>query len=156
MYACCVFSQPRVSREHRGARWGHCCYTKPSQLLLPAYAGKPLQLANESFYFTATQAVTLHAFFSTFQNIIILRDRCLISSINICFNISTTLKSMLIWCFIAGKLCFWPRYVTQHCVSVFKMEMVNPMKNKKCNHHYDEGAILGLIKTKQSQKKKCR
>ncbi|XP_042345421.1 E3 SUMO-protein ligase NSE2 [Plectropomus leopardus] len=35
-------------------------------------------------------------------------------------------------------------------------EMVNPMKNKKCNHHYDEGAILGLIKTKQSQKKKCR
>ncbi|XP_034409558.1 E3 SUMO-protein ligase NSE2 isoform X2 [Cyclopterus lumpus] len=37
-----------------------------------------------------------------------------------------------------------------------QLEMVNPMKNKKCNHHYDEGAILGLIKTKQSQKKKCR
>ncbi|XP_068452470.1 E3 SUMO-protein ligase NSE2 [Clinocottus analis] len=34
--------------------------------------------------------------------------------------------------------------------------MVNPMKNKKCNHHYDEAAILGLIKTKQSQKKNCR
>lgn len=37
-----------------------------------------------------------------------------------------------------------------------QMEMVNPMRNKKCSHHYDEGAILGLIKTKQSQKKKCR
>lgn len=37
-----------------------------------------------------------------------------------------------------------------------QVEMVNPMKNKKCNHHYDEEAILGLIKTKHSQKKKCR
>lgn len=37
-----------------------------------------------------------------------------------------------------------------------QVEMVNPMKNKKCNHHYDEGAILGLIKTRNSQKKKCR
>ncbi|XP_071325007.1 E3 SUMO-protein ligase NSE2 [Trachinotus anak] len=37
-----------------------------------------------------------------------------------------------------------------------QVEMVNPVKNKKCNHHYDEAAILGLIKTRQSQKKKCR
>ncbi|XP_008275208.1 E3 SUMO-protein ligase NSE2 [Stegastes partitus] len=37
-----------------------------------------------------------------------------------------------------------------------QVEMVNPVKNKKCNHHYDEGAILGLIKTRRSQKKKCR
>uniref|UniRef100_A0A1A7Y4P9 E3 SUMO-protein ligase NSE2 n=1 Tax=Iconisemion striatum TaxID=60296 RepID=A0A1A7Y4P9_9TELE len=37
-----------------------------------------------------------------------------------------------------------------------QVEMVNPVKNKKCNHHYDEGAILGLIKKKNSQKKKCR
>lgn len=37
-----------------------------------------------------------------------------------------------------------------------QVEMVNPVKNKKCNHHYDEGAILGLIKTRASQKKKCR
>ncbi|KAM6935320.1 E3 SUMO-protein ligase NSE2 isoform 2-T2 [Lycodopsis pacificus] len=37
-----------------------------------------------------------------------------------------------------------------------QVEMVNPMKNKKCNHHYDEAAILGLIKAKQGQKKKCR
>ncbi|XP_070691716.1 E3 SUMO-protein ligase NSE2 [Pempheris klunzingeri] len=36
-----------------------------------------------------------------------------------------------------------------------QVEMVNPVKNKKCNHHYDEGAILGLIKTRHSQKKKC-
>ncbi|XP_047455253.1 E3 SUMO-protein ligase NSE2 [Mugil cephalus] len=36
-----------------------------------------------------------------------------------------------------------------------QMEMVNPVKNKKCNHHYDEEAILGLIKKRQSQKKKC-
>uniref|UniRef100_A0A3B5MDZ3 E3 SUMO-protein ligase NSE2 n=1 Tax=Xiphophorus couchianus TaxID=32473 RepID=A0A3B5MDZ3_9TELE len=39
---------------------------------------------------------------------------------------------------------------------VQQVEMVNPMKNKKCNHHYDEEAILSLIKTKQSQKKMCR
>ncbi|XP_041844245.1 E3 SUMO-protein ligase NSE2 [Melanotaenia boesemani] len=37
-----------------------------------------------------------------------------------------------------------------------QVEMENPVKNKKCNHHYDEGAILSLIKTKHSQKKKCR
>lgn len=37
-----------------------------------------------------------------------------------------------------------------------QVEMVNPMKNKKCNHHYDEAAILGLIKTRHNQKKKCR
>ncbi|KAL7393691.1 hypothetical protein ABVT39_014518 [Epinephelus coioides] len=39
---------------------------------------------------------------------------------------------------------------------VTQVEMVNPMKNKKCNHHYDEEAILGLMKTRHSQKKKCR
>ncbi|XP_076593178.1 E3 SUMO-protein ligase NSE2 [Chaetodon auriga] len=37
-----------------------------------------------------------------------------------------------------------------------QVEMVNPVKNKKCNHHYDEEAILCLIKTRHSQKKKCR
>ncbi|CAN9513914.1 unnamed protein product [Ophioblennius macclurei] len=37
-----------------------------------------------------------------------------------------------------------------------QVEMVNPMKNKKCQHCYDEGAILGLIRKKQSQNKKCR
>ncbi|XP_019946982.1 E3 SUMO-protein ligase NSE2 [Paralichthys olivaceus] len=37
-----------------------------------------------------------------------------------------------------------------------QVEMVNPVKNKKCNHHYDEAAILGLIKTKHSNNKKCR
>uniref|UniRef100_A0A8D2ZZC3 E3 SUMO-protein ligase NSE2 n=1 Tax=Scophthalmus maximus TaxID=52904 RepID=A0A8D2ZZC3_SCOMX len=37
-----------------------------------------------------------------------------------------------------------------------QVEMVNPVKNKKCNHYYDEGAILGLMRTKHSQKKKCR
>lgn len=59
---------------------------------------------------------------------------------------------------LSAKLCFWSLfpYITHHCVFVFKVEMVNPVKNKKCNHHYDEGAILGLIKTRQSQKKKCR
>ncbi|XP_029958486.1 E3 SUMO-protein ligase NSE2 [Salarias fasciatus] len=35
-------------------------------------------------------------------------------------------------------------------------EMVNPMKNKNCQHHYDEGAILGLIRKRHSQRKKCR
>lgn len=37
-----------------------------------------------------------------------------------------------------------------------QVEMVNPVKNKKCNHYYDEEAILNLIKNKLSQKKKCR
>lgn len=37
-----------------------------------------------------------------------------------------------------------------------QLEMVNPVKNKMCNHHYDEEAIVGLIKKRHSQKKKCR
>ncbi|KAK5862632.1 hypothetical protein PBY51_018003 [Eleginops maclovinus] len=37
-----------------------------------------------------------------------------------------------------------------------QVEMVNPMKNKKCNHYYDEVAILAMIKARSSQKKKCR
>ncbi|XP_037533025.1 E3 SUMO-protein ligase NSE2 [Nematolebias whitei] len=36
-----------------------------------------------------------------------------------------------------------------------QVEMVNPVKNKKCNHHYDEEAILNLIRKRHSQKKKC-
>ncbi|XP_068616344.1 E3 SUMO-protein ligase NSE2 [Brachionichthys hirsutus] len=38
---------------------------------------------------------------------------------------------------------------------VTQVDMVNPMKNKKCNHHYDEQAIMGLIKMRRNQKKKC-
>lgn len=52
----------------------------------------------------------------------------------------------------AWSLCL----ITHHCPTVFKVEMVNPVKNKKCNHHYDEEAILDLIKKKHSQKKRCR
>uniref|UniRef100_A0A1A8GWK1 E3 SUMO-protein ligase NSE2 n=1 Tax=Nothobranchius korthausae TaxID=1143690 RepID=A0A1A8GWK1_9TELE len=37
-----------------------------------------------------------------------------------------------------------------------QVQMENPVKNKKCNHHYDNNAILGLINRKKSQKKKCR
>ncbi|KAF7659553.1 hypothetical protein LDENG_00296820 [Lucifuga dentata] len=36
-----------------------------------------------------------------------------------------------------------------------QVEMLNPVKNKKCNHNYDKEAIVGLIKTRQNQKKKC-
>uniref|UniRef100_A0A3B4BCI9 E3 SUMO-protein ligase NSE2 n=1 Tax=Periophthalmus magnuspinnatus TaxID=409849 RepID=A0A3B4BCI9_9GOBI len=36
------------------------------------------------------------------------------------------------------------------------VEMVNPVKNKKCNHHYDEEAIVNLITNRHSQRKKCR
>ncbi|XP_026149651.1 E3 SUMO-protein ligase NSE2 [Mastacembelus armatus] len=42
------------------------------------------------------------------------------------------------------------------CCPLTQVEMVNPVKNKKCNHHYDEEAIVTLIKTRHSQKKKCR
>ncbi|TTQ07462.1 E3 SUMO-protein ligase NSE2 [Bagarius yarrelli] len=37
-----------------------------------------------------------------------------------------------------------------------QVEMVNPVKNKKCQHYYDQEAILSLIKMKQNSKKKCR
>ncbi|XP_029602787.1 E3 SUMO-protein ligase NSE2 isoform X2 [Salmo trutta] len=37
-----------------------------------------------------------------------------------------------------------------------QVEMVNPMKNRKCNHHYDRDAITGMIKARQNQKKKLR
>ncbi|XP_072316201.1 E3 SUMO-protein ligase NSE2 [Eucyclogobius newberryi] len=36
------------------------------------------------------------------------------------------------------------------------VEMVNPVKNKKCTHHYDEDAIVNLIRNRHSQSKKCR
>ncbi|XP_051920823.1 E3 SUMO-protein ligase NSE2 [Hippocampus zosterae] len=35
-------------------------------------------------------------------------------------------------------------------------DMVNPVKNKKCNHHYDEKPIRILIETRRKQNKKCR
>ncbi|KAM9851712.1 E3 SUMO-protein ligase NSE2 isoform 1-T2 [Aulostomus maculatus] len=34
-------------------------------------------------------------------------------------------------------------------------DMVNPVKNKKCTHLYEEGAILSLIRKRHSNKKKC-
>lgn len=37
-----------------------------------------------------------------------------------------------------------------------KVDMVKPVKNLKCNHHYEEAAILGMIKTRRGQKKKCQ
>lgn len=37
-----------------------------------------------------------------------------------------------------------------------QVEMINPVKNKKCTHHYEEEAILNLIKNRHNQKKKCR
>lgn len=36
-----------------------------------------------------------------------------------------------------------------------QVDMVKPVKNLKCNHHYEEAAILGMIKTRRGQKKKC-
>ncbi|TRY84519.1 hypothetical protein DNTS_001282 [Danionella cerebrum] len=37
-----------------------------------------------------------------------------------------------------------------------QVEMVNPVRNKKCNHYYDQEAVLGMIKNKQKNKKKFR
>lgn len=34
--------------------------------------------------------------------------------------------------------------------------MVNPVKNKKCQHYYDREAILEVIKARHKNKKKCR
>ncbi|XP_026863007.1 E3 SUMO-protein ligase NSE2 [Electrophorus electricus] len=37
-----------------------------------------------------------------------------------------------------------------------QVEMVNPVKNKKCQHYYDQDAVLAMIKNKQSKKKSFR
>lgn len=37
-----------------------------------------------------------------------------------------------------------------------QVEMDNPVRNNKCNHYYDNTAILNLIKNRHAQKKKCR
>ncbi|XP_026083138.1 E3 SUMO-protein ligase NSE2-like [Carassius auratus] len=37
-----------------------------------------------------------------------------------------------------------------------QVEMVNPVKNKKCGHHYDQEAVLEMIKAKHKNKKKFR
>ncbi|XP_076826334.1 E3 SUMO-protein ligase NSE2 isoform X2 [Brachyhypopomus gauderio] len=37
-----------------------------------------------------------------------------------------------------------------------QVEMVNPVKNKKCQHYYDQEAVLAMIKNKQSKKKSFR
>lgn len=34
--------------------------------------------------------------------------------------------------------------------------MVNPVKNKKCHHYYDQEAVLEMIKGKHKYKKKFR
>jgi len=34
--------------------------------------------------------------------------------------------------------------------------MVNPMKNKKCNHYYDQVAVLEMIKCKHKNRKTFR
>uniref|UniRef100_A0A8C9RHG2 E3 SUMO-protein ligase NSE2 n=2 Tax=Scleropages formosus TaxID=113540 RepID=A0A8C9RHG2_SCLFO len=35
-----------------------------------------------------------------------------------------------------------------------QLEMTNPVKNKKCNHHYEQEAVLSMIKRRQNQHKK--
>lgn len=37
-----------------------------------------------------------------------------------------------------------------------QVEMVNPMRNKKCQHYYDQEAALSMIKSKQKNGKKFR
>ncbi|KAG5271028.1 hypothetical protein AALO_G00175070 [Alosa alosa] len=37
-----------------------------------------------------------------------------------------------------------------------QVEMVNPVRNKKCQHYYDQEAVLSMIKTKQKSSKKFR
>uniref|UniRef100_A0A8C1IX84 E3 SUMO-protein ligase NSE2 n=1 Tax=Cyprinus carpio TaxID=7962 RepID=A0A8C1IX84_CYPCA len=37
-----------------------------------------------------------------------------------------------------------------------QVEMVNPVKNRKCGHHYDQEAVLEMIKAKHKNKKKFR
>ncbi|XP_028837031.1 E3 SUMO-protein ligase NSE2 isoform X2 [Denticeps clupeoides] len=37
-----------------------------------------------------------------------------------------------------------------------QVEMVNPVKNRKCQHHYDESAVLAMIQRQQKNHKKFR
>uniref|UniRef100_A0A8B9JXK0 E3 SUMO-protein ligase NSE2 n=1 Tax=Astyanax mexicanus TaxID=7994 RepID=A0A8B9JXK0_ASTMX len=37
-----------------------------------------------------------------------------------------------------------------------QVEMVNPVRNKKCQHYYDQEAALTMIKTRHNNKKKFR
>lgn len=37
-----------------------------------------------------------------------------------------------------------------------QMEMENPVKNRKCNHHYEQQAILDMIRAKHAKKKMLR
>ncbi|XP_076136092.1 E3 SUMO-protein ligase NSE2 [Alosa pseudoharengus] len=37
-----------------------------------------------------------------------------------------------------------------------QVEMVNPVRNKKCQHYYDQEAVLSMIKTKHKSSKKFR
>ncbi|XP_051791558.1 E3 SUMO-protein ligase NSE2 isoform X1 [Erpetoichthys calabaricus] len=39
---------------------------------------------------------------------------------------------------------------------ITQVEMVHPVKNKICNHHYEEEAILKIINNRQKQKKTAR
>nr|XP_015213554.1 PREDICTED: E3 SUMO-protein ligase NSE2 [Lepisosteus oculatus]XP_015213555.1 PREDICTED: E3 SUMO-protein ligase NSE2 [Lepisosteus oculatus]XP_015213556.1 PREDICTED: E3 SUMO-protein ligase NSE2 [Lepisosteus oculatus] len=39
---------------------------------------------------------------------------------------------------------------------ITQVDMVNPVKNKKCNHYYEQEAVLDMIRSKQHQKKKLR
>ncbi|MBN3315329.1 NSE2 ligase, partial [Atractosteus spatula] len=39
---------------------------------------------------------------------------------------------------------------------ITQVDMVNPVKNKKCNHYYEQDAVLDMIRSKQHQKKKLR
>lgn len=56
-----AFSQPRHSREHGGARRGHCCCIEPNELHLPAHTGRSLK----SCFFTVIHGVTLNVLFQT-------------------------------------------------------------------------------------------
>uniref|UniRef100_A0A673JNY3 E3 SUMO-protein ligase NSE2 n=1 Tax=Sinocyclocheilus rhinocerous TaxID=307959 RepID=A0A673JNY3_9TELE len=46
-------------------------------------------------------------------------------------------------------------FIFHICSGVF-VKMVNPVKNKKCVHHYDQEAVLEMIKAKHKNKKKFR
>ncbi|KAJ3597790.1 hypothetical protein NHX12_001307 [Muraenolepis orangiensis] len=37
-----------------------------------------------------------------------------------------------------------------------QVNMENPVRNRVCNHHYDEAAILSMVKARHKQQRKCR
>lgn len=63
-----------------------------------------------------------------------------------------------LWIFVCYLYCMNNKLTEMlfYLILFWQVEMVNPMKNKICNHYYDQGAVLEMIKAKHKNKKTFR